>query len=354
MNTDFVSSHLYLYFIALLVALAALALLIARRRLKREYHLFSNENPIEAFTWALLLGALLCLLAVAWFPYCKQVIDGLGITEGYAGTIVATLFIAPSMMLMVYWRRLDDVRDKVGTGIEMLACDKLTGRIAALFYLEKIAKESTTFFPTVIEILCAHARARDLCFQTERSDEALARKMEIKQCVDIISRLWFYNINKRGVLWNYNASLRPDLKALDLSGIHLRYSNLSDFYLFRSDFSDSNLTVANLCGAYLDEAKFNRTLLDDSCMCNARFNEADMDSASLKRVLLFGARLNRCVHLEQWQLDEALGNESTLIPPDLKMPESWKNRTSADKKCIGYMQCSRKCCCLRSSRITPP
>lgn len=354
MHSDFVSHHPYFYFIVLLIAFVALVSLITKRRLKKEYHLLSNENPLEAFAWALLLGAMLCLLVAAWFPYCMLVIDGLGISTVYAGSIVTTLFVGPSAMLLVYWRRLDDVRDKVQTGIGMLASDKLTERVAALYYLEKIAKESTTFFPTVLEILCAHTRSRDLSIRTDANVSDLVRTMEIKQCVDIISRLWFYNINKRGSLWNYSVNLRPDLKLIDLSSIHLRYSNLSNFYLFRTNFSGCNLTAANLCAAYLDEADLTHAELNDTCACNARFNNANMLGASMKGVLLFGAEMDRSLNLKQEQLEEAIGNHTTKIPAKLTRPKSWENEATAHFKCPRSIQCGRKCCRMRLPEITPP
>jgi hypothetical protein len=325
----------FLPIIVCAVAILLVMVLIGRRRRKIEYHMFSAENPLEALCWALLLGTALCILVVAAFPFFGAMLDQFEIKTEMAGTIVVTLFVAPALMLLAYWKRLDDARSKIPEGVAMLSGDKLSQRLAGFFFLERVAKESPTIFPTVIEILCAYVRSRTVDGRPEPGMEhpELLREVETKQCVDIISRLWRYNILKRNNLWNYNANLLPDLKNVDLHGLHLRLVDLSRFYLYKSDFSGSDLREANLFRADLSEAKFVGAMLDAACMCHADFSGADLDGASLNGTQLFGADLSGCRNLTQERIDAAFGDADTRLPVGLKHPGTWVSAPT--RTCIG-------------------
>jgi len=93
------------------------------------------------------------------------------------------------------------------------------------------------------------------------------------------------------------------LRFATLTGANFEMADLSD-----ADLCDARLDNANLSGADLSEA-----LLDRADFSNARLNGANLASASLK-----DAR-----NLTQGQIDEALGDALTVLPPHLARPAGW-------------------------------
>ena len=354
-----------IYGLACLLAAGLITLIVSRRRRKIEYHVLSSEGPLEALVWMLLLGGALCVFAIGFYPKLNILLDKSGLKNEAAGAIVVTLFVAPALMLLAYWKRLDEARDKIPQGAEMLASEKLTQRLAGVFFLERIARESSTIFPTVVEILCAHIRSRavDSPKGSAETPEVL-KEVETKQCVDIISRLWRYNIWKRNSLWNYNANLRPDLKKVNLAGLELPFVDLNQFYLYKSDLSGCRLDDANFYQADLTDARCTGARVKDACLCGADFSGADMGSAVLDGARLYGTNLSGCGNLTQEQIEKALGDDDTRLPPGLIRPGSWRKvplrtclprfliREFARPSCPNCDHC-RLACVGRGASLTP-
>ncbi len=93
------------------------------------------------------------------------------------------------------------------------------------------------------------------------------------------------------------------LRFATLTGANLEMADVSD-----ADLSDARLDGANLSGADLSEALLER---------------ADFAGAKLGGVNLAGASLKGARNLTQSQIDEALGDALTLLPPHLARPEGW-------------------------------
>jgi uncharacterized protein YjbI with pentapeptide repeats len=102
------------------------------------------------------------------------------------------------------------------------------------------------------------------------------------------------NVNLRGV----------NLADADLEYISLEGSNLSVAHLVNTDLSNANLSNANLNHSYLE---------------NVDLGGADLSGTDLSEVDL----RNNDMGLTQEQIDEAKGNENTLLPDDLQRPDSW-------------------------------
>ena len=93
------------------------------------------------------------------------------------------------------------------------------------------------------------------------------------------------------------------LRFATLSGANLEMADLSD-----ADLSDARLDGANLRGADLGDALLER---------------ADFAGARLIGANLAGAILKEARNLTQGQIDEALGDALTQLPPHLVRPEGW-------------------------------
>ncbi len=117
---------------------------------------------------------------------------------------------------------------------------------------------------------------------------------------------------RQGVkVWNRWRKLNP-LAAPDLS-----FCILDGMDLLRV-----NLTRASLYCAHLEK----------SDLAGADLTEADLCGASLWRANLCGADLSRSLYLTQLQVNEAVGNRVTLLPPGLERPRQWGNTPARPRK----------------------
>jgi uncharacterized protein YjbI with pentapeptide repeats len=101
-----------------------------------------------------------------------------------------------------------------------------------------------------------------------------------------------------------NANLRGvNLTDADLEYTSLEGSDVSQAHLVNTDLSNADLSDANLYHSYLD---------------NVDLSGADLSGADLSDV-----DLRNDTGLTQEQIDEAIGNERTLLPDDLQRPANW-------------------------------
>lgn len=98
----------------------------------------------------------------------------------------------------------------------------------------------------------------------------------------------------------------------------LRFATLTGANLEMADLSDADLCDARLDGANLSGADLSEALLD----------RADFAGARLGGVNLAGASLLEARNLTQAQIDEALGDPLTLLPPHIIRPEGWGGSVS--------------------------
>jgi len=93
----------------------------------------------------------------------------------------------------------------------------------------------------------------------------------------------------------------------------LRFATLTAANLEMADLSDADLSDARLDGANLSGADLSETLLDRADFAGAKFGGVNLSGASL-----LGAR-----NLTQGQIDDALGDALTHLPPHLRRPKGW-------------------------------
>jgi uncharacterized protein YjbI with pentapeptide repeats len=97
----------------------------------------------------------------------------------------------------------------------------------------------------------------------------------------------------------------------------LRFATHSGADLEAADHSGADLTDARLDGANLSNADLSQTVLDRTDFAGARLEGAN----------LIGADLLKARNLTQAQLEEGVGDATTLLPPHLNAPESWTAST---------------------------
>jgi hypothetical protein len=98
----------------------------------------------------------------------------------------------------------------------------------------------------------------------------------------------------------------------------LRFATLTGANLEMADLSEADLSDARLEGAVLSGADLSEAILD----------RADFNGAKFRGVNLAGANLLAARNLTQAQIDEALGDALTVLPPHLTRPEGWGSDVS--------------------------
>jgi len=112
-----------------------------------------------------------------------------------------------------------------------------------------------------------------------------------------------------------------------------KWGVLQDTYLKRANlkganFEGANLRETNLNGSNLEEANLIRASANN--LWNAILSGTNLKEANLWNANFKGTDLSLTRNLQQAQIEEANGDETTRLPDYLKMPEHWKN--SADNQ----------------------
>ena len=104
-----------------------------------------------------------------------------------------------------------------------------------------------------------------------------------------------------------------NLSTLSLRGASLRFTSLLG----------ADLEAANLSGANLAHARFNQANLRATNLSNTRLGYADFAGANLSKANLSGANLENAKNLTCAQLENSIGDNSTILPPQLRGSVSW-------------------------------
>ncbi|MCC5604562.1 pentapeptide repeat-containing protein [Nostoc sp. CHAB 5714] len=298
------------------------------------------------------------------------------------------------------------VPERFSKAIEQLGNEKIETRFAAIYALERIARDSHKDHWTIMEILAAFIRENAPVNQKYEDSQNLSKlPTDIQTALTVIGRRDSYKdpVNQKLDLRNTdlsNADLteanlskailvganlqwvnftRANLSEADLSitylcgsilyeanlqkamlpeanlqGVVLRKANLSKAILYDANlegailcdaklqgailcganlegavlcdanlegvnFEDSNLQDANLIGSNLQNAKLVGANLEAVLLSTANLQDANFQEANLSR-----ANLSGCENLELQQIEQAIGDRTTMLPENFKIPKHWK------------------------------
>lgn len=297
------------------------------------------------------------------------------------------------------------VPERFSKAIEQLGNEKIETRFAAIYALERIAKDSHKDHWTIMEILAAFIRenAPIQKYEDESQDSSKlptdiqtaltvigrrdAHKDPVNQKLDLrntdlsnadlteanLSRAIFVGANLQWVNFTranlseadlsitdlcgsifYEANLqKANLPEANLQGVVLRKANLSKAILYDANlegailydanleeailcganlegailcdaslegvnFEDSNLQDANLIGSNLQNAKLAGADLEGALLSTANLQDANFQEANLSR-----ANFSGCENLELQQIEQAIGDRTTILPENFKIPKQW-------------------------------
>lgn len=145
--------------------------------------------------------------------------------------------------------------------------------------------------------------------------------------------------------WNVwraeNPGIVPDLSGLELSlgrrqfgpaqggPFDLSRADLSGAALEQATLIEANLAGASLVEADLSHARMENADLRGANLSNANLDQADLKNARLDGATLCGARMRHARNLTQAQIDRAIGDEDTALPPGLAIPQAWLDDAGA-------------------------
>lgn len=129
-----------------------------------------------------------------------------------------------------------------------------------------------------------------------------------------LSKAVLYDANLEGAIL-----CDAKLEGAILCGANLEGAILCDANLEGVNLEDSNLQDANLIGSNLQNAKLAGANLEAVLLSTANLQDANFQEANLSR-----ANLSGCENLELQQIEQALGDRTTILPENFKIPKSWK------------------------------
>jgi hypothetical protein len=258
------------------------------------------------------------------------------------------------------------ITDRFTKAIEQLGSEKMAVRLGAIYALERLSKDSPSDHWTIMEALTAYVRDNaplrpkkvpgNPFVELQVGDEGRPTEGEriqpvtdIQAILTVLGRRGKKERSRRGAVVRRLDLSRTDLHGLVLPEAYLPYTDffgadLHHAFLVGSDLRGANLHRANLQRARLQGVSFKEAKLHGAALMQAELEEAfllgadltraNLQAANLGRASLFRATLTdanlrgaslRGAGITQPQLDEAIGDEHTILPEGLTRPARWLN-----------------------------
>ena len=229
-------------------------------------------------------------------------------------------------------RRITETFSKA---VEQLASEKAEVRVGGVYTLERIARESTADYWTIMETLTAFIReesrrnasngpdpASFLDRNAALADRGLSPPADIAAALTVIARrpeLEREREQREG--WRLDLT-GSDLRGValpeaHLEGVRLRRARLDGAFLQRAHLDDASLVDACLARADLASVDFSGANLT-----GAQLQDAYLEAANFHGARLRGANLDRA-HLEGTDLSTAVGDSTTFLPAGIDRPAHW-------------------------------
>lgn len=218
-----------------------------------------------------------------------------------AGAALATLFAGRSYFLT----RRGQLSDRSAKAIEQLHSDKEGIRIAAIAALERIAYESPSDHPRVMELLAHFLRNHVRKDAAPPADVAAACRALVERRAAHDGRLVFdltgadlRNVDLKGVKLRRALLRRARLDGVSFEAADLREADLSEASAISAQFSGArlvravlhavNLTTATLDRADARHADLREAYLDTASLSGARLRNANLQGISAPFVTMDG------------------------------------------------------------------
>lgn len=111
-----------------------------------------------------------------------------------------------------------------------------------------------------------------------------------------------------------------EARGLNLSGARLRQADLSLAVMNRTRFANADLRDVEAFGGVFSSSNFSGANLTNASFVGAHLDGARFSGATLTGVNFSGASLRRATGLTQGRLNQACGDEATVLPAGLAVP----------------------------------
>ena len=111
-----------------------------------------------------------------------------------------------------------------------------------------------------------------------------------------------------------------EVRGLNLAGARLRQADLSLAVMNRTRFSRADMRDVEAYGGVFSSSNFAGADLTNASFVGAYLDGSVMSGAKLSGTNLSGAQLARVVGLTQGQLNQACGDDATVLPAGLRIP----------------------------------
>lgn len=197
----------------------------------------------------------------------------------------ATSVVASAQLTGPMTERWQGAVDMLATGVGS-STTSLESRLAAIYALEQLARESATYRSPAIELLAAYVRTH-----SQRGAASLEPSIEIQSALTVLGRSGAVGLDlRRTALWGSDLDDALLVEA-NFAQALLRGASLSGARLVRGRFRTADLTDANLAGADLTGALLSGACLRGVDLSKAILRGADLTGADLTRACLRGANL---------------------------------------------------------------
>ena len=201
--------------------------------------------------------------------------------------------------------------------------ESLDVRLGGIYALERIAQESERDHWPIVEVLTAFVREapsrRKAGDETaEGTDSTKKLDADVQAAIAVLGRRTVDFERSDQHLDLKRAELASaDLTEADLAGANLKGANLAGALLLGADLTRAFLVGADLAGAHVFGTELAGADLTGASLVDASLLGADLAGADLSGADLACADLESAQGLVQEQIDEALIDEQTMLPPGI-------------------------------------
>jgi Pentapeptide repeats (8 copies) len=264
----------------------------------------------------------------------------------FNGVAAAVAAVAAWIALMRHFAQTDADRQRRITesyskSVEQLAHDKIEVRLGGIYTLERISRESSNDYWTIMETLTAFVRERARWKKPDAvAPELLARDMPPELPTDIAAVLAVLvrrpEVERARERWRFDLQ-GADLRRANLVSVHLEGALLRGVHLEGANLVRARLQGAILVGAHLEGANLLVAHLEGASLTSAHLEGASLGSAHLERAIFLGAHFKGAhlggahleganlvgAHLEGVHLAVATGDAKTRLSDGVPRPAHW-------------------------------
>lgn len=182
------------------------------------------------------------------------------------------------------------ITERFTRAVEQLGHDKLQIRLGGIYALQRIAYDSQRDYGPTMEILAAYVRA-NAAWHGDKAPKG--KQFRANPPADIQASLTVIAGHvpwARFLLRSVDLS-RTDLRQVELYYGQLQHVNLNDAHLEKANLSGTDLSLARVMRAVLIEAYLSDVNLSKAMLQEANLSKTHLEKATLEGALMYGANL---------------------------------------------------------------